>query len=82
MHLYGTRVFERQSFTARTVRGQAAAGTRGGAKLRAFAALMLGLMSGMPAGFAQQPAAQARRITWLLKTKTKMHPTCLPRPRP
>ncbi|HEY1896030.1 MAG TPA: TolC family protein, partial [Terracidiphilus sp.] len=62
MHLYGTRVFERQSFRARTVRGQAGTGQagpgmRGGAKLRAFAALMLGLMSGMPAGFAQQPAA-------------------------
>jgi outer membrane protein len=57
MHLYGTRVFERPSFAARTVRGQAALGTGGGAKLRAFAALMLGLISGMPAGFAQQPAA-------------------------
>jgi len=57
MHLYGTRVFERQSFAARTVRGQAAHGMRGGAKLRAFAALALGLTSGMPAGFARQAGA-------------------------
>ena len=41
MHLLGTRVFKRQ-----------AAG-----KLRATAALMLGLMAGMPSGFAQQQTA-------------------------
>ncbi len=51
MHLYGTRVFER------TVRGQA--GTRGVAKLRAVAALALGLMAGMPSGLAQEATPTA-----------------------
>src|SRR4051812_47133916 len=49
MHLYGIRVFERP-----TIRAQA------GQKLRATAALMLGLIAGMPSGFAQQEANPAR----------------------
>ena len=53
MHLYGIRVFERPSIVARTagieVRGQAGHG-----RLRAVAALMLGLVAGVPSGLAQQ----------------------------
>src|SRR5487761_2530443 len=48
MHLYGTRVFERQNEVARRVRGQA------GHRLRAVAAVMLTLVAGVPSGFAQQ----------------------------
>ena len=51
MHLYGTRVFERQNDFARTVRGQA------GHRLRAVAAVMLTLVAGVPSGFAQQAGA-------------------------
>jgi outer membrane protein len=51
MHLYGTRVFERQNDAARTVRGQA------GNRLRAVAAVMLTLVAGVPSGFAQQAGA-------------------------
>ncbi len=55
MHLYGTRVFERPTVAARTVRGVEFRG-QAGQKLRASAALMLGLIAGMPSGFAQQAA--------------------------
>ncbi len=51
MHLYGTRVFERQSDAVRAVRGQA------GNRLRAVAAVMLSLIAGVPSGFAQQATA-------------------------
>ncbi len=60
MHLYNTRVFERQSVSARTVRGTCGLegrSARGAAGLRTMAALMLGLMTGMPSGFAQQAPA-------------------------
>jgi len=65
MHLYGTRVFERPTIAAHTARGpRGQVFVRGvevrgqaGQKLRATAALMLGLMAGMPSGFAQQPTA-------------------------
>jgi outer membrane protein TolC len=48
MQLYDTRVFEHQENTARKRRGQA------GMRLRALAAVMLTLASGVPSGFAQQ----------------------------
>lgn len=48
MHLYGTRVFKRPDIGAQT-----------GRTLRASAALMLGLVAGMPPGFAQQEATPA-----------------------
>jgi len=48
MHLYGIRVFEQQQKAARSVRGQA------GNRLRAIAAVVLTLASGVPSGFAQQ----------------------------
>jgi outer membrane protein len=51
MHLYGTGVFKRRSVSARVVRGQA------GHRLRAIAAVMLGLSAGAHSGFAQQAAA-------------------------
>ncbi len=67
MHLYSTRVFERPAIAARTVRGpQGQAFVRGvkvrgprggkaaGQKLRAAAVLTLGLIAGIPSGFAQQ----------------------------
>ena len=57
MHLVSTRVFERRSVMAHTVRGQAGHGTRGTARLRATAAIMLSLVTGVPSGFAQQAAA-------------------------
>jgi len=55
MQLFGTRVFEQQEETARNLCGHAGA-RRGqtGTRLRAVAALMLGLTAGMPSGFAQQ----------------------------
>ena len=67
MHLYGTRVFERPTIAAHTTRGsRGRADVRGveerkqaGQKLRATAALMLGLIAGMPSGFAQQAAQPA-----------------------
>src|SRR5258708_10376439 len=71
MHLYGIRVFERQRNSARTVRGphgqvfvrgvevrgQAGQSTNSMARLRAVAAVMLGLTAGVPSGMAQQPTA-------------------------
>jgi outer membrane protein len=48
MHLSAVRVFKQQDQTAHRNRKQA------GTRLRAFAAAMLALASGMPAGFAQQ----------------------------
>jgi outer membrane protein len=48
MHLYGTRVFVRPNMMTQT-----------GRNLRATAALMLGLIAGMPPGFAQQEATPA-----------------------
>ena len=48
MHLYGTRVFVRPMFMAQT-----------GRNLRATAALMLGMLAGMPSGFAQEAATPA-----------------------
>jgi outer membrane protein len=71
MHLYGIRVFERQTNAARTVRGphgqvfvrgvevggQAGHSKHSVAPLRAVAAVMLGLTAGVPSGIAQQPAA-------------------------
>lgn len=70
MHLYSTRVFGRPTIVARTsrnsrggARGRGQAPVRGvkaqgpaSQNLRATAALMLGLMAGTPAGFAQQEA--------------------------
>lgn len=54
MHLYDTRVFDRQDETARGAeRGQA------GKRLRAIAAMMLALTAGVPTGFAQQTADKA-----------------------
>jgi outer membrane protein len=57
MHLYGTGVFERRSVSARAVRGQA------GHRLRAIAALMLGLSAGVPSGFAQQAATADKQAS-------------------
>jgi outer membrane protein TolC len=54
MHLFGTRVFDRQKETARSKRGQA------GNRLRAVTAVMLTLSSVMPTGFAQQAGAGAK----------------------
>jgi len=51
MHLYGTRVFERQDDAVRKVRRQA------GSRLRAVAAALLTLAAGAPSGFAQQATA-------------------------
>ena len=48
MHSFGIRVFEQQSETAGKVRGQA------GKRLRAVAAVMLTLATGVPSGIAQQ----------------------------
>ena len=48
MHLYGRRVFVRPTINAHTSR-----------KLRATAALMLGLVAGTPWGYAQQPVTPA-----------------------
>ncbi|HEY3626167.1 MAG TPA: hypothetical protein VGL00_07780, partial [Terracidiphilus sp.] len=67
MHLYGIRVFERPAIAAHTTRGsRGRVNVRGeeerkqaGHKLRATAALMLGLIAGMPSGFAQQAAQPA-----------------------
>ncbi len=60
MHLYGTGVFKRQSVSARAVRSQS------GHRLRAIAAVMLGLATGVPPGFAQAtpttPDKQASNI--------------------
>jgi len=60
MHLYNTRVFGRPTFAARTsrimIRGVKTPGPVG-QKLRATAALMLGLVAGTPSGFAQQATA-------------------------
>ena len=59
MHLYATRVFKRGVIAARGPRGPVSmnAGTRqSGQKLRATAALMLGLIAGVPSGLAQQAA--------------------------
>jgi len=51
MHLFGTRVFDKQQEeAAMTHRGQA------GKQLRAVTAVMLALMAGMPSGYAQQAA--------------------------
>ena len=49
MHLYGTGVFMQQG--DKKPRGQA------GTRLRALAALMLGLVAGVPSGWAQQPTS-------------------------
>jgi outer membrane protein TolC len=65
MHLYGTRVFEQQNEGARVRPNTAGlekactgnAGRRqAGMRLRAVAAVMLGLAAGTPSGFAQQAA--------------------------
>ena len=54
MHLFGTRVFDKQQEeAANRHRGQA------GQQLRAVTAVMLALMAGMPSGYAQQAAATA-----------------------
>ena len=50
MHLSAVRVFKQQDQTAHRSRRQT------GTRLRAFAAAMLALASGMPAGFAQEQA--------------------------
>lgn len=50
MHLHGTSVFERPSILARVVRGKS------GHRLRAIAAVMLGVATGVPPGFAQAAA--------------------------
>jgi len=51
MHLYGTGVFVQQGDKKPKSRGQA------GTSLRAIAAVMLGLVAGVPSGWAQQPAS-------------------------
>jgi outer membrane protein TolC len=53
MHLYGTRVFEQQDETASEMIAKPARG-QAGYRLRAFAAVVLALTTGMPSGFAQQ----------------------------
>jgi outer membrane protein len=96
MHLYGTRVFERQEVSARTgrgphgrvlvrgveVRGLEGRGVRGAARLRAAAALMLGLMAGMPSGFAQQPAPAAAQDQPSGKNKDASNLPSAPTPTP
>ena len=111
MHLYSTRVFERQSVSARTVRGPRETGVpckrsllagvegrvlvrgvevrglegrgmRGAARLRAAAALMLGLMAGMPSGFAQQPAPAAAQDQPGTKNKDASNLPSAPTPAP
>ena len=60
MHLYATRVFKRGVVAARGPRGPFSmnGSTRQpGQKLRATAALMMGLMAGVPSGWAQESAA-------------------------
>ncbi len=68
MHLYGTRVFGRPTVAARTVQGPRGqvfvhgakvGGQAGNGTLRATAALMLGLLAGVPSGFAQQDGTPA-----------------------
>lgn len=56
MHLYSLRVFGRPTFTEGAPR-IVIRGRQTGQKLRATAALMLGLIAGTPSGFAQQDAA-------------------------
>jgi len=58
MHLYDTRVFDRQDETARGVIGATGRG-QAGKRLRAFAAVMLALTAGVPTGFAQQVPYQS-----------------------
>jgi len=61
MHLYGIRVSKRPAIATRghkRLAFVAGVGTRG-QKLRAVAALMLGLIAGMPSGLAQQEANTA-----------------------
>jgi outer membrane protein TolC len=53
MHLFGISVFEQQDETARTMSGQA------GKRLRAVAAVMLTLTTGVPSGLAQQAPNKA-----------------------
>jgi len=53
MHLYGTGVFKRRSLLANAVRSQS------GHRLRAVAAIMLGLATGVPPGFAQEAVSTA-----------------------
>jgi outer membrane protein TolC len=53
MQLFGRSVFEQQDETAGSNRGQA------GKRLRALAAVMLTLTTGVPSGFAQQAATPA-----------------------
>jgi outer membrane protein len=60
MHLYGTRVFKRGAIAARGPQRQvlvAGVARQGSQKLRATAALMMGLLAGMPSGLAQQPTS-------------------------
>jgi len=58
MHLYDTRVFDRQDETARGENGKTERG-QAGKGLRAFAAVMLALTAGVPTGFAQQVSDKA-----------------------
>jgi outer membrane protein TolC len=82
MHLYGTRVFQRPTVSAHTVRGQAGHSTRGAARLRAVAAVMLGLIAGTPSGFAQQPAAAATQNPPSAKNKDASNLPSAPTPAP
>jgi outer membrane protein TolC len=58
MHLYGTRVFEQQDETASEVKARPARGQAGN-RLRACAAVVLALTTGVPSGFAQQATEKA-----------------------
>ncbi len=57
MHLFALSVFERKDPTARSTRKQDEGG-RTIKHLRALAAFMLALTTGVPSGFAQQPAGR------------------------
>jgi outer membrane protein TolC len=58
MHLFDTRVFDRQDETVSGINGKTERG-QAGKGLRAFAAVMLALTTGVPSGFAQQAPDKA-----------------------
>jgi outer membrane protein TolC len=58
MQLFGASIFEQQQETARELRNQAKRGQTGN-RLRAVAAVLLTLTTGVPSGFAQQSPASA-----------------------